>query len=242
MSNRSAGQTARSARGAPVEPLGTNASIAVDVRVVSATHRDLGRWSRPACSGGSLLSLERPHASRCRRCARGKAISPLSLSTSEQVHRSRQRTGRMSPAPGAPLSAFAFPATFASLGHAIEHATSWRLTARLSRVTSPRRSPRSWRAAHPPSAAADSQGPSSEFERRTCGMCSAKRRQRAEAIKILGISRKNLWRMLRRRTMIAKQRQTRRADPSGGAAPLRACTPPVPSRPALNQRPASPPR
>ena len=57
-----------------IEPLGTNESVPVDVRVISATHRNLqGAGRRGPVSRGPVLPAERPRTSTSRRCASAAA-------------------------------------------------------------------------------------------------------------------------------------------------------------------------
>ena len=105
------------------EPLGTNSPLRVDVRIISATHRNLaGPHQGRALSRGPVLSRERhrdsaPSAAR----APGRPSSaPASLHP--EVHPSgRARAQRLAGRLGDPV-AVRFPGNVRELSHAIEHA------------------------------------------------------------------------------------------------------------------------
>ena len=107
-----------------VEPLGTNESLRVDVRVISATHRDLKeRIADGQVPRGPLLPAQRPRrrhpaaARPTRRPAAPGAVLP------EEVHPAgRPDLPSVSPAAWSALSQFSFPGNVREFGHAIEHA------------------------------------------------------------------------------------------------------------------------
>ena len=196
-----------------VEPLGTNASIAVDVRVVSATHRDLGQMVKAGLFREDLyyrlnvLSIEVPPLR-----AREGDLPLLAQYFLNKFHRRGSEPARMSPGAWSALSAFGFPGNVRQLGHAIEHATvtaadreieprhlPTEITADPGDVIIPRQRPQTL------------QGAKQEFERQYLRHVLAHSDgKRAEASKILGISRKNLWEKLRgdedRETTVKAQR------------------------------------
>ena len=107
-----------------VEPLGTNASIPVDVRVISATHRDLREMTRAGLFREDLyyrlnvLSLDLPPLRE-----REGDLPLLGQYFLNRFHRRGSGPARMSSAAWTALSAFGFPGNVRQLGHAIEHAT-----------------------------------------------------------------------------------------------------------------------
>jgi two-component system response regulator PilR (NtrC family) len=61
-----------------VRKIGATAEEAVDVRIISATHKDLGSLRRARrVPPGSVLPPERDRADRCRRCATARPTCPL---------------------------------------------------------------------------------------------------------------------------------------------------------------------
>ena len=107
-----------------IEPLGTNASIAVDVRVISATHRNLGQMVKAGLFREDLyyrlnvLSLDLPPLR-----AREGDLPLLAQYFLNKFHRRGSAPTRVSSAAWSALSAFDFPGNVRQLGHAIEHAT-----------------------------------------------------------------------------------------------------------------------
>src|SRR5580765_3892634 len=107
-----------------VEPLGTNASIPVDVRVISATHRDLrqmngaGLFREDLYYRLNVLSIDVPPLRE-----REGDLPLLAQYFLNKFHRRGSEPARMSPAAWSALAAFDFPGNVRQLGHAIEHAT-----------------------------------------------------------------------------------------------------------------------
>jgi DNA-binding NtrC family response regulator len=183
-----------------IEPLGTNVSIPVDVRVISATHRDLrqmiseGLFRQDLYYRLNVLSIDVPPLR-----AREGDLPLLAQYFLNKFHRRGAEPARMSSAAWSALSAFGFPGNVRQLGHAIEHATvmarggeieprhlPMEITAELGAATSAR--PRS----------GTLQVAKRQFERQYLHHVLAHSDgKRAEASKILGISRKNLWEKLR---------------------------------------------
>ena len=181
-----------------VEPLGSDTSIPVDVRVVSATHRDLRTMTREGLFREDLyyrlnvLSIDVPPLRE-----REGDLPLLVQYFLNKFHRRGSTPARISPAAWSALAAFAFPGNVRQLGHAIEHATVMAMDGEIE--------PR-----HLPSEITDEAGAGArpapqtlhvakqEFERHYLRHVLAQSDgKRAEAIKILGISRKNLWEKLR---------------------------------------------
>jgi DNA-binding NtrC family response regulator len=106
-----------------LEPLGTRASIGVDVRVISATHRDLGQMVAAGLFRADLyyrlnvLSLDVPPLR-----AREGDLPLLARYFLNRFHRRGSEPTRLSSAAWSALSAFDFPGNVRQLGHAIEHA------------------------------------------------------------------------------------------------------------------------
>ena len=183
-----------------IEPLGTNTSIAVDVRVISATHRDLGQMVKAGLFREDLyyrlnvLSIDVPPLR-----ARDGDLPLLAQYFLNKFHRRGTEPARMSPGAWSALSAFGFPGNVRQLGHAIEHAT---VMARDGEIE-PRHLPAE--ITDEPGAATNArpmsrtlQGAKQQFEREYVrNVMAHSDGKRAEAVKILGISRKSLWEKLR---------------------------------------------
>ena len=113
-----------------IEPLGTDQSVTVDVRLISATHRNLReRVAQGAVPRGSVLSNQRP---RCRAAAaragarrrisrRARRVLPAGLHATDGRRRKTRRPVLSADAYAA-ISAYRFPGNVRELGHAIEHA------------------------------------------------------------------------------------------------------------------------
>ena len=107
-----------------VEPLGTNTSIPVDVRVISATHRDLRQMSGAGLFREDLyyrlnvLGIDVPPLRE-----REGDLPLLARYFLNKFHRRGSEPARMSPAAWSALATFGFPGNVRQLGHAIEHAT-----------------------------------------------------------------------------------------------------------------------
>jgi transcriptional regulator with PAS, ATPase and Fis domain len=183
-----------------VEPLGSNAAIPVDVRVVSATHRDLRSMIRDGMFREDLyyrlnvLNIDVPPLRE-----REGDLPLLAQYFLNKFHRRGSTPARISPAAWSALAAFAFPGNVRQLGHAIEHAMVMAIDGEIE--------PR-----HLPSEITDEAGAATwarptpqtlhvakqEFERQYLrDVLAHTDGKRAEASKILGISRKNLWEKLR---------------------------------------------
>jgi DNA-binding NtrC family response regulator len=183
-----------------IEPLGTNESIRVDVRVISATHRDLkeriaqGLFREDLYYRINVLNVDLPPL-RDR-----KGDLPLLVQYFlKKVTRPGKSPPTLSPAAWAALAAFPFPGNVRQLGHAIEHAVVLAGEGLVDLQHLPRDivgrmepSPLATQVARPLGTALK------EFERdylqRALAQASGKRTLAAE---ILGISRKNLWEKLR---------------------------------------------
>ena len=106
------------------EPLGSNTTVKVDVRVVSATHRNLReRVQRRPVPRGPLLPDQR-HRDRAASAARaGGRPRPADAATFWIGSRSRaSRTPRISTAAWDALTRHPFPGNVRELSHAIQHA------------------------------------------------------------------------------------------------------------------------
>jgi len=181
-----------------VEPLGTNAAIPVDVRVVSATHRDLRKMIRDGLFRDDLyyrlnvLNIDVPPLRE-----REGDLPLLAQYFLNKFHRRGSTPARISPAAWSALAACAFPGNVRQLGHAIEHATVMAMDGEIE--------PRHLPAEITDEAGAGARpgpqtlhGAKQEFERQYLRHVLAHSDgKRGEAIKILGISRKNLWEKLR---------------------------------------------
>ena len=188
------------------EPLGTNTVVKVDVRVISATHRNLqGADRRGLVPRGPLLPDQRHRDPDCRRCASGPGDLPLLLQHFLQrfapagapaAARSRRRPGRRCPSTRSPgnVRELATPSSTRWCCRAGARSTSSTCPRDIAPARAAPRDPR--RAATRRPAAA--QAALKEFEReyllRAIAQASGKRIRAAE---ILGISRKSLWEKLR---------------------------------------------
>ncbi len=182
-----------------VEPLGTNESVRVDVRVISATHRDLkeriatGQFREDLYYRINVLNVDIPPLRE------RKGDLPLLV---HYFLKEFARPGKppltLSPAAWAALAAFPFPGNVRQLSHAIEHAVVLAIDSEIDL----RHLPRDVLGATEEIPAAACPRPLGtaikEFERdylqRALAQASGKRTLAAE---ILGISRKNLWEKLR---------------------------------------------
>jgi two-component system response regulator AtoC len=183
-----------------IEPLGTNESLRVDVRVISATHRDLkerittGAFREDLYYRLNVLDVNIPPL----RDRRGDL--PLLV---QYFLRKFTRTGRalpkVTPAAWNALSQFPFPGNVRELGHAIEHAAVLADGGDIDVRHLPRDIAQAGEGAAATPVAPRPLGTAlKEFEReylqRALAQADGKRTVAAE---ILGISRKNLWEKLR---------------------------------------------
>jgi two-component system response regulator AtoC len=183
-----------------IEPLGTNDTVRVDVRVISATHRNLremiaaGTFREDLYYRLNVLSIDVP-ALRDR-----KGDLPLLVQYFLNKHRRPDRPAhRLSLRAWTALSEHRFPGNVRQLGHAIERAVLMAGDAEIDVHHLPRdihARPKS------PTAPAHDMSTLSvaikAFER-SClqSAMSAAEGKRIRAAELLGISRKNLWEKLR---------------------------------------------
>ncbi len=183
-----------------IEPLGTNETVRVDVRVVSATHRDLkeriatGLFREDLYYRLNVLDVDIPPL-RDR-----KGDLPLLV---QYFLKKFTKTGRqipsLTPAAWKALSQFPFPGNVRELGHAIEHAAVLAEGGDIDVRHLPRDIVRATEKTEELAAVPRPLGTAlKEFEReylqRALAQADGKRTVAAE---ILGISRKNLWEKLR---------------------------------------------
>jgi len=183
-----------------VEPLGTNDSVPVDVRVISATHRSLkewigeGRFREDLYYRVNVLDISIPPL----RERRGDL--PLLLEHFLRQHTpAGQPIPRISPRAWAALSEYAFPGNVRELSHAIEHAIVLSRGREIDLDHLPRDIGGSARYAQRDEASIRPLTVAmKEFEReylvRTLALA---RNNRTRAADVLGISRKTLWEKLR---------------------------------------------
>ena len=181
------------------EPIGTNTSVHVDVRVISATNRDLKAGVADGdLPQGSLLPHPGVRPAHCRPCASGAGDLPLLVGQflseftppGDGCRCCRRRPGRR-------WSTTRFPGNIRELKHAIQHAT---ILARGSDIdlhhlpddvrgdvgtpACPSRCGRwRWR----------SSNTSGSTLPAPCNMAEGERKRAAE---MLGISRKSLWKKM----------------------------------------------
>jgi two-component system, NtrC family, response regulator AtoC len=183
-----------------IEPLGTNESLRVDVRVISATHRDLkdriatGHFREDLYYRINVINVDIPTL-RDR-----KGDLPLLVQYFlKKFARPSNPNPTLSSTAWAALSAFPFPGNVRQLGHAIEHAVVLAGDADIDLMHLPRDIIGSSEGPAMATSVARPLGTAlKEFERdylqRALAQASGKRTLAAE---ILGISRKNLWEKLR---------------------------------------------
>jgi transcriptional regulator with PAS, ATPase and Fis domain len=183
-----------------IEPLGTNESVRVDVRVISATHRDLkeriasGQFREDLYYRINVLNIDIPPL-RDR-----KGDLPLLVQFFlKEFGRPGKAPPTLSPAAWSALSAFPFPGNVRQLSHAIEHAVVLSGEGEIDLRHLPRDIVGTPEDAAPVETCARPLGTAiKEFERdylqRALAQAAGKRTLAAE---ILGISRKNLWEKLR---------------------------------------------
>ncbi len=189
------------------EPLGTNRTVIVDVRIVSATHRDLreriasGLFREDLYYRLKVLQLRVP--------ALGERGDDVPLLVEHFLRRFAPPGRRPTPTPAAlaAIGRYPFPGNVRELEHAIQHAV---VLARGGEIDLEHLPPEIGSAAGPGEAPAAPPAPEprgvtplalalAAFERdhliralRACGG------RRARAAAALGISRKNLWERMRR--------------------------------------------
>jgi transcriptional regulator with PAS, ATPase and Fis domain len=184
-----------------VEPLGTNESTRVDVRIISATHRNLrerikdGRFREDLYYRLNVLDIEIPPL----RERRGDLPLLLQYFLNKFTQPGKQSPS-ISPRAWAVLSQYPFPGNVREFAHAVEHAVVLAGGGEIDVEHLPAGiagGPEG--SATPGSASLRSLGSAlKEFEReyllRALAQAGGKKMKAAE---ILGISRKNLWEKLR---------------------------------------------
>jgi DNA-binding NtrC family response regulator len=183
-----------------VEPLGTNESVRVDVRVISATHRNLkertesGLFREDLYYRLNVLNVDIPPLRE------RKGDLPLLVQYFlKKFERPGKPIPRLSPAAWGALADFPFPGNVRQLGHAIEHAVVLATDGDIDVQHLPKDIAQVGEAARTPVPVPRPLGTAlKEFEReylqRALAQADGKRTLAAE---ILGISRKNLWEKLR---------------------------------------------
>jgi len=185
-----------------IEPLGSDTSVTVDVRVISATHQNLKtaiaekRFREDLYYRLNVLDLQVPPLRERR--------GDLPALVEHFMHRSLKGAvpASISPAAWAALSEHAFPGNVRELQHAIERAVVMARGAEIDLVHLPedvRAAPEQPRVSAPPSGAIRPLGVAvREFEReyllRALDLAGGKK---AKAADMLGISRKNVWEKLK---------------------------------------------
>ena len=186
-----------------IEPLGTNQAISVNVRIVSATHRNLkeriakGTFREDLFFRLNVLSIEiSPLRER-------RSDLPILVEHFLRKHGPAGKKSSLSPRAWAALSEYAFPGNVRELEHAIQHGV---ILARGEEIDI-QHLPSSIGGAPPEAAGGGSATGKAlrplgealkEFEReylqRALRLTGGKK---AEAAGLLGISRKNLWEKMR---------------------------------------------
>lgn len=190
------------------EPLGTNQSVRVDVRIVSATHRDLrarmadGLFREDLYYRLKVLDVKLPPLR-----ARPGDI-PLLVETFLRRISSKDRVHTLSPSALAALTAYPYPGNVRELEHALQQASVLAGEHEIevhdlpSEITgSPERGGPS--ALETPDALQPLVEALAAFERQyLLRALSRAKGQRTQAASLLGISRKNLWQKLRRQGLL----------------------------------------
>jgi len=190
--------------GGVVQPLGTNASVRVDVRVISATHRDLqariaeGVFREDLYYRLNVLRLSIPPLRE-----RRSDVPLLAEHYLERLARPAEPPATLSPAAWAALDAYPFPGNVRELAHALEHAVVLSGGRQIElRHLPPELAPTGDRSpsTRPPSGGARPLAEAlSEFERQYLERAlDAVGGNRTLAAAALGITRKALWEKLRR--------------------------------------------
>jgi two-component system response regulator AtoC len=183
-----------------VEPLGTNESVRVDVRVISATHRNLkdritdGLFREDLYYRLNVLNVDIPPLRE------RKGDLPLLVQYFlKKFTKPGRPTQRLSSAAWAALAEFPFPGNVRQLGHAIEHAVVLCGDGEIDVRHLPRDIAQAGEAARTPTPVPRPLGTAlKEFEREYLQRALAEAQgKRTLAAEILGISRKNLWEKLR---------------------------------------------
>ena len=183
-----------------VEPLGSNHGVQVDVRIISATHRDLRQRIAEGLFRADLYY---------RINTIDLAIPPLRERTGDLAILVKLFMQRFSNSGGNPgitfraweaLVAYAFPGNVRELMHAVQHAVVMASGAKidLEHLPAPVRGGRSADAVKAASQMAPLRQATQEFERGyLLRILAESDGRRMKAARTLGISRKNLWEKLR---------------------------------------------
>ena len=183
-----------------IEPLGTNESVRVDVRVISATHRNLReRIADRAVPRGSLLPLNVLNVDIPPLRDRKGDLPLLVQYYLKKLSKPEAPVPRVTPAAWAVLSEFPFPGNVRQLGHAIEHAMVLAAGGDIDVQHLPRdiahiEVGRGTATLVPRPLGTAMKEFEREYLQRALTQADGKRTLAAE---ILGISRKNLWEKLR---------------------------------------------
>jgi two-component system, NtrC family, response regulator AtoC len=182
-----------------IEPLGTNQSIPVDVRIISATHRNLkeriaaGLFREDLFYRLNVLDVTIPPL-RDRR-----SDLPLLVEHFLAKYSNGKASPGISAQAWAALSEYAFPGNVRELEHAVQHAV---VLARGAEIDLAHFPPEISGCATAPSARSGGVRPLAdaikEFEKEYLGRAlRATNGKKGEAAGLLGISRKNLWEKLK---------------------------------------------
>jgi two-component system response regulator AtoC len=184
-----------------IEPLGSNASIKVDVRVISATHRNLKRFIADEKFREDLyyrlnvLDIALPPLRE-----RSGDIPVLIKHFLEKLTRAGERPPSLTPRAYSALTSYHYPGNVRELKHAIEHAVvlSRGQEIDLEHLPSDVRGAGAPVAGSARGAIVSLAAAMKEYERSyLLRALDATQGKKAAAAKQLGISRKNLWEKLR---------------------------------------------
>jgi DNA-binding NtrC family response regulator len=184
-----------------IEPLGTNTPIKVDVRVISATHRNLKRFIADEKFREDLyyrlnvLDIALPPLRE-----RGADIPVLIKHFLDKLTRPGDKPPTITPRAYSALTTYHYPGNVRELKHAIEHAVvlSRGLEIDLEHLPADVRGAGSLTGSSPRGTIGPLSAAIKEFERAyLLRALDATQGKKAAAAKMLGISRKNLWEKLR---------------------------------------------
>lgn len=192
-----------------VEPLGTNTPQPVDVRVISATHRDLKRCIAEGTFREDLYYRLNVLDVRLPPLRERRADLPLLVEAFLRRHGQEGPAPTLSPAAWQALNLYAFPGNVRELEHAIQHAVVLSRGGAIERAHLPQdllsalsSQPEETAGAAVNGLASEPVGPLSEAVRafeydyllRALEQTEGKK---LKAAKLLGISRKSLWEKLK---------------------------------------------
>lgn len=179
------------------EPIGTNTTVSVDVRVISATHRDLkeriasGTFREDLYYRLKVLDIRIPPLR--------ERMADLPLLIEHFLRKHGDGVPSITPAAWAALSAYPFPGNVRELSHAVEHAVVLARGGQIDLHHLPQDIQTGVAVVEEPGEPLRQLAPALRaFERQyLLRALAAGKGQRSRTADLLGISRKNLWEKLR---------------------------------------------